>query len=235
MIAGTTESREVIEQLLRKGEAVIATTATELGKEMLLQYPIEIRERRLDEQGFLQLFEEINPKEVIDASHPFAVIVTKTVQNACQKKNLPYKRVERNIESYQYDKIYTVKDTKEAIFLLNEVFGTEKILLTTGSNTLADYVTKVNNGKNRIYARVLDHEYAREICKTIPIEKGHIIYQNPPFSKEDTRSLLLKYECQVLVTKDSGKAGGVDQKIEVARQMNLPVILIERPKERQGK
>ena len=40
VIAGTTESRQVIEKLLRENpkERILASVATELGKEMLLEY-----------------------------------------------------------------------------------------------------------------------------------------------------------------------------------------------------
>jgi precorrin-6A/cobalt-precorrin-6A reductase len=34
----------------------------------------------------------------------------------------------------------------------------------------------------------------------------------------------------VLVTKDSGEAGGVDAKVEAARQSGCEVVVIERPK-----
>ena len=44
VIAGTTESRQVIEKLLRENpkERILASVATELGKEMLLEYGIDI-------------------------------------------------------------------------------------------------------------------------------------------------------------------------------------------------
>ena len=55
VIAGTTESRQVIEKLLRENpkERILASVATELGKEMLLEYGIDIHVGRLDYDGFL--------------------------------------------------------------------------------------------------------------------------------------------------------------------------------------
>ena len=49
VIAGTTESRQVIEKLLRENpkERILASVATELGKEMLLEYGIDIHVGRL--------------------------------------------------------------------------------------------------------------------------------------------------------------------------------------------
>lgn len=235
VIAGTTESRAVIEQLLQDKEPkkIIATTATALGTQMLKEYGIEVREGKLTEVGFQQLFQEIKPSEVIDASHPFAVIVTKTVQGVCKTMKIPYKRIEREVSQYEYEKLIRVANIEEAIGYLNQEFLEETILLTTGSNTLKQYVEEVVRGQERIYARVLDCEYSRGVCKNVPLDPTHIFYQNPPFSQEDTRRAIVENGCTVMVTKDSGKTGGVDQKIEVAKQLGTFVILIERPREEQ--
>ncbi|MFW2551552.1 precorrin-6A/cobalt-precorrin-6A reductase, partial [Klebsiella pneumoniae] len=61
VIAGTTESRKVIEQLVSEGKKVLASVATELGKEMLISYPIDIWEGRLDLPGFISLIEKKHP------------------------------------------------------------------------------------------------------------------------------------------------------------------------------
>ena len=49
VIAGTTESRQVIEEELKKGRSVLASVATDLGAEMLRDYDIDIHVGRLDE------------------------------------------------------------------------------------------------------------------------------------------------------------------------------------------
>ena len=51
VIAGTTESRQVIEKLLGENpnERILASVATELGKEMLLEYDIDVHVGRLDQ------------------------------------------------------------------------------------------------------------------------------------------------------------------------------------------
>ena len=57
VIAGTTESRQVIEKLLGENpnERILASVATELGKEMLLEYDIDVHVGRLDQDGFLEI------------------------------------------------------------------------------------------------------------------------------------------------------------------------------------
>ena len=102
VIAGTTESRQVIEKLLRENpkERILASVATELGKEMLLEYGIDIHVGRLDYDGFLTLFEENPCRKIIDASHPFARIVSETVKKAAQTAGILYERYERRNLQY---------------------------------------------------------------------------------------------------------------------------------------
>ena len=143
VIAGTTESRQVIEKLLRENpkERILASVATELGKEMLLEYGIDIHVGRLDYDGFLTLFEKNPCRKIIDASHPFARIVSETVKKAAQTAGILYERYERRNLQYSYEGIVHVKDVQEAISLLNELEG--NIFLTTGVNTAAAYMAGV--------------------------------------------------------------------------------------------
>ena len=53
----------------------------------------------------------------------------------------------------------------------------------------------------------------------------------PPFSKEDTLELLEKYHIAVLVSKDSGRRGSVAEKMDAAKQMDIPVVLLGAPEE----
>ncbi len=51
---------------------------------------------------------------------------------------------------------------------------------------------------------------------------------------EDNLKTIEKYGIGVLVSKDSGEAGGLYEKIESARRMNIPVILVRRPDQEAG-
>jgi precorrin-6A/cobalt-precorrin-6A reductase len=51
----------------------------------------------------------------------------------------------------------------------------------------------------------------------------------PPFSQEFNRALLREYRAEVLVTKASGREGGVVEKVLAARELGLEVVMIRRP------
>ena len=227
VIADTTESRQVIEEELKKGHRVLACVATKLGAEMLLDYDVDVHTGRLDEAGFVEFFRNHPCGRIIDASHPFARIVTETVKAAAGKLKIPYERFEREDLSYDYDGIIYVSDAAEAVEELNRIEG--NILLTTGVNTAAVYAKGVADAAERIYIRVLDNASSYEGCARAGYPEDHVFGQMPPFSVEDNLQLIRKTEARVMVSKDSGRTGGVDIKVEACRQAGIPLIMIRRP------
>lgn len=230
IIAGTTESRQVIEKILSENpdERILASVATELGKEMLLEYDIDVHVGRLDYDGFLTLLAENPCEKIIDASHPFAKIVSETVKKAAKAAGISYERYERMNLKYDYEGIVHAKDVQEAIALLNELEG--NVFLTTGVNTATAYMNGVKNGAKRLFIRVLDNASSLEGCAKAGYPKGHVFGEMPPFTVEDNVKLIKGTGAEVLVSKDSGKTGGVDVKVEACRQTGIKMILIDRPK-----
>lgn len=229
VIAGTTEAHQVVKEQLEQNKRVIATVATELGREMLKKYSIEIKEGRLTKAEFVRFFQEEKAGRVIDASHPFAKEVTKEVKEACAICKIPYECYEREKTEYDYDQIIWVQNEQEAAELLNQMEG--RILLTTGVNTIGFYMEKIENAKKRLFVRVLNHEKSIQACEKAGVLKEHLCAQMPPFTAENNRELLLKYKCKILVSKDSGEAGGVLEKVQAAKALSIPVIMIRRPVE----
>ena len=217
VIAGTTESRQVIEKLLGENpnERILASVATELGKEMLLEYDIDVHVGRLDQDGFLALLKENPCEKIIDASHPFAKIVSETVKKVAESADIPYARYERTNLQCDYEGI------------VNELKG--NVFLTTGVNTAAAYMSGVENGAERLFIRVLDNVSSLEGCAKAGYPEGHVFGKMPPFTVEDNVKLIRETEAEVLVSKDSGKTGGVDVKVEACRQTGIKMILIDRP------
>ena len=229
VIAGTAEAREVIEERLAEGNTILASVATDLGAAMLTPYDVDVRIGRLDVDGFVEIIRDNQIKEVFDASHPFAQIVSKTVKEACRITGIPYSCYERDDPGYDYDRIRYVKDVEEAIECLNETEG--HILLTTGVNTAGAYFAGVRGAKERLYIRVLDIESSYAGCRDAGYPDSHVYGEMPPFSLADNLRLIRETDARVLVSKDSGKTGGVDIKAEACREAGIPMILIKRPEE----
>lgn len=226
VIAGTTEARQVIEILVNEKKRILASVATDLGQEMLLDYPVAVHVGRLDLDGFVGLIKEYSIQKIVDASHPFAKIVTETVREAAAICRIPYERYERPELSYDYDRIILVGDARDAADALNGLKG--NVLLTTGVNTAGLYAGEVKDGASRLYIRVLDTKASYEGCRAAGYPDDHVYGMMPPYSLEDNLALIDETDAKVMVSKDSGKTGGVDIKVEACRQRGIPLVLIRR-------
>jgi len=221
VIAGTSEATDLI-NLISEAHSVTAFTATSYGTEILSDSDCEIKQGRLDEAGFLKELSGFDA--VADMSHPFAEIVSVTVKSVCEKLGIPYFRGGREQLCYDYDKITYADSKEEAAGILKNKTGS--IFLTTGVKTLAFYEEQLYAKREQIYARILDSRESRELSAASEL---NLIYAVPPFSEEDTRRILEKHDIKILVSKDSGRRGGLPEKISAAEKCGTEVILIKSP------
>lgn len=64
----------------------------------------------------------------------------------------------------------------------------------------------------------------------VGIGPDSIIAMQGPFSIELNRAMLEECKADVLVTKENGSVGGVEEKVSAALSPGIPVVVIERPK-----
>lgn len=225
LFAGTTEGRELANYLSEKKIQHTACVATEYGECLIQEGPYcRVSQKRLSVEEMIQLIREDAYTMVIDATHPFADIVTDNIQKACIKTGVPRIRVVR--PTAEERGIVRVKTTEEATNWLQQTTG--NILLTTGSKTLESF-TKMENYKERIYIRLLPMPSNLEKCIKLGFGYDHLIAMQGPFSCEMNKALINYTKSAYLVTKDSGTVGGVYEKIQAAKALDVTVILIERP------
>ena len=124
-----------------------------------------------------------------------------------------------------------VDTTEEAVSYLA---GTEgKILVTTGSKELAKFA-ELPDYKNRVYARVLPLPGVIASCAELGFDAAHTIGMQGPFSMDMNVAMLQSFHAEWMVTKESGRNGGFEEKIEAAKKAGVRVVLIGRPKEEEG-
>lgn len=151
LIGGTSEGRSLIKELAGYPIDLYVSVATDYGASLIeAQDNVTVMAERMDLAAMRAFLKEHKPLYTIDATHPYATIVTATVQEACEAENCQYLRLVRPAaEGGDY---ITVADFQEAVELLNSVEG--NIFLTTGSKNLPDF-TGVTNYAERIALRVL--------------------------------------------------------------------------------
>ena len=231
VFAGTTEGNEVCRFLEENKIPVWACVATEYGSRSLKEGEyLHVTARRFTAEEMKELFLREQPELVLDATHPYAAEVTKNIRQACRETGISYQRVLRDQGARQKQAVY-VESTEDAVEFLKTTSG--NILLTTGSKELAKY-TALPDYQNRLYARVLSLPSVLETCRNLGIEGKNLIGMQGPFTRELNSAMLRQYHCAYLVTKDTGKAGGFQEKIDAAQECGVIPVIIGRPLEEQG-
>lgn len=233
VFAGTTEGRQLCEYFVRQRKNVLVFVATQYGKELLNEDTQKVvRVGRLTEAEMEQVLKAEKTVVVVDATHPYAVEVTRNIQTACKKQNLCYFRLKRNeTEIEENENTVLVESASEAANWLLDKKG--NILLTIGTKEMEAFEI-LPDFSQRIYARILP--MASMIAKWE--EKGltgrHLIGMQGPFSEQMNRAMIEEFQIQYLVTKESGSAGGFVQKQEAARKTGCQLIVIKRPQKEEG-
>ena len=107
-------------------------------------------------------------------------------------------------------------------------FG-RSVFVTTGSRNLEPYADKAVETGISLIVRVLPALESVQACERVGISSMNIIAGKGPFSLEENIKAIKRHGIGVLVTKDSGEAGGTLQKLEAARMNNCEIVLVARP------
>ena len=231
VFAGTTEGRRLTEFLSGQNVQVTVCVATEYGETLIPPAEnLQISARRLKEEEMRALFEKETFDLCVDATHPYAPVVTENISEACEKTGTAYLRLLRSGADAPED-AYFAEDISQAVAYLNETEG--KILLTTGSKELSQYMG-IRDFENRVYSRVLPMEESLKLCTQAGLKPSHILAMQGPFTKEMNAAMLKSIGASYMVTKQSGTAGGFDEKIAAARESGARLIVIGRPPQKEG-
>ena len=131
LFAGTTEGRRLGHWLAGEGIEVLACTATAYGSLLVKE------QEHLDCEEMQRLFGEEGRPLVLDATHPYAVEVSRNIQAACQGAGCEYIRLIRpqtDRKQTEEKDCVTVNSVEEAVSWLAGTKG--RILVTTGSKEL---------------------------------------------------------------------------------------------------
>lgn len=233
IFAGTTEGRELSEYLAAAGIRNTVCVATEYGEIVLKEHPlVNIHKGRMNTQEIKSFIESGSFKAVVDATHPYAEMVTQNIKNAMKDMDISYLRLKReNTVTSSYEKIRYFKDSISCAKALEKADG--NILLTTGSKELSVFAELIDN-KERLYVRVLPGIESLQLCMECGISGKQILALQGPFTTQMNEAMLVQYQIKCLVTKASGNAGGYQEKLDAAERLGIPVFVIGSPTEHES-
>ena len=227
VLGGTTEATSIAQALAEEDFEVLLSMATAIRPRGELGAEIQLRTGGLDAEGLADVIRVQGIRVVIDATHPYAVAISANAWMACQRTGIPYVAFERPSTVADGPCIHWALDHHQAATLACSL--RRHVLLTIGIRNLAPYVTAARLHGIKLVARVLDHPSSIEACIRVGLDLEEIVCANGPFSVMENTSLITRHHIGVLVTKDSGDAGGVPAKIEAARSTGCCVVIVRRP------
>ena len=156
---------------------------------------------------------------MVDATHPFAARMSRNAVVACQKTRVPLIALTRPAwRAEEGDTWQHVPDIAGAVAALN--CPARRIMLAVGRMHLGDFAP---NPQHFYLLRLIDPP-----AGTLPFPTCEVVIDRGPFSAEADLALLQKHRIDLVVSKNAGGTGAVG-KLIAARQLGLPVIMIDRP------
>ena len=174
-------------------------------------------------EGLCRYLKEENINLIIDATHPFAVQITRNAIAAARVSEVPIVHLVRDAwHLTKQDAWCLVPNLQAAVDKLYELcdFKTQTVFLSIGRKDIEKFA-KIKRA----------HFVVRSIEKPTMVDNfpnSVWIRGRGPFSYEEEYWLLKKRCISVLVAKNSGGISG-KMKLKAARALKLPVIMIERP------
>ncbi|MBB6063405.1 precorrin-6A/cobalt-precorrin-6A reductase [Thermosipho japonicus] len=226
VLSGTSVGRKIAD-ILSKEYKVLVSTKTEYGKKLIKENEnLKAVYGELDRESLRSLILKNNIKVIVDATHPFATIISKMAFEVSKELNVNYIRYLEEEEKVSYENAVYVEDHNQA---KEKCYDFDNIFLTIGIKNLAVYKDLIDS-KN-VFVRVLPTVESIKICEDLNIFPKNIIAMQGPFSKELNYILFKETKVQVVVTKESN----LFEKVGAAKQLGIHLIIVKRPKEVSGK
>jgi precorrin-6A/cobalt-precorrin-6A reductase len=153
---------------------------------------------------------------IVDATHPFAATMSAHAAAAAGEAGVPLLVLRRpGWREQPGDDWHRVPSIAAAAALVPKLGS--RVFLTTGRQTIAAFA---GVGQCWFLARSVElPEPPMPVRLEVVLDRG-------PFTAEGERELLAGHGIDVLVTKDSG---GDAPKLAAARELGLPVVMVDRP------
>lgn len=228
VLAGTEDGRELAVTLKRRGHDILISTLTPYGAELALESGLPVRCGAMDTKALEDLVEGGEFVAIVDATHPYAVQVKEMAKTVCEGLSIPYLRWQRSsLELEANPLIHWAEDIPFAALIASELG--QRILLTTGSNSLPDWVSQAPLKDKILFVRVLPTSEVLARCEFLGLKPNQIIAAQGPFSQEWDEAMFKQLRIGVVVTKESGKVGGTLEKVQACQHLNIPLVILKRP------
>ena len=218
LLGGTTEAARMARALAEAGVEAVYSYAGRT--EAPVAQPLPVRVGGFGGVAGLVAYLKVEGiTHLVDATHPFAAQMSRNAVEACAATGTPLIALEREPwQAAEGDRWKHVPDLAGAVAALGET--PRRVFLAIGRQTLD------------AFAGAPQHHYLLRLVdpptEPLPLPQAEAVIARGPFTVEGDRALLTDHRIEVIVAKNAGGAGA-EAKLVAARELGLPVILIDRP------
>lgn len=156
---------------------------------------------------------------VIDATHPFAAQMSRNAVAACARAGVPLAGFERAPwQAGEGDDWRAVPDLAGALEALPE--APARVFLAIGKQNLGVFAAKP---QHHYLLRLVDPPEG-----ALPLPDARAVIARGPFDVAGDMALLKDHRIDLIVAKNAGGTGA-RAKLDAARALGVPVVLIDRP------
>ena len=213
VFGGTTEGRKAVEVLEEGGSPYFYSTKTG-EQDITLQHGVRI-DGALDEAAMTRFCTEHAIRMIVDAAHPFAALLHRTIAKTASAHSLPVVRFER---------IYPPRDP--AITWIDDYTQIPRdihsLLATTGVQSISKLKPLAADGIS-IFYRILNRPSSIALALKQGATQAQLCYYDDPND--------IPVQADAILLKESGLSGGFTEKVEAAKACGMRVIAIKRPEQ----
>ncbi len=219
ILGGTADTLELAQRLGKRSDVVMISSLA--GRVSQPRLPAgEVRVGGFGGvAGLIAYLETEAIAAVVDATHPYAAQISRNAELACEALGLPMLALARPAWTKTADDLWhEVADVGAAAAFVHACSG--KVLLSIGRQGVAAFA---------------DCSQAAFVIRSIespapPLPAQHtLLLDRGPFAIDDELRLLEQHGIELVVSKNSG-GEATYAKIAAARQLRLPVVMIDRPR-----
>ncbi|MDI1232069.1 MAG: precorrin-3B C(17)-methyltransferase [Methylobacter sp.] len=229
VFSGTSDGNQLANELAQQGYPVVVSAATEYGGEVAARHcsGVSVWAGHQGVEPQRQALTQNQARVIVDATHPYASLISEQLMGLSKSLNIPYLRFERP-SSFETDSGIECDSTEQAA--KQAIALGQRIFLTTGSKDLATFLNAPGASEREWFVRVTPEPEFIQRTIDLGVPRSRICAMQGPFSQAFNEALWRDLKIDCVITKDSGDAGGYQAKVAATQALNIPLLVIKRPK-----
>jgi precorrin-6A/cobalt-precorrin-6A reductase len=221
ILGGTTEARELASALADRPDVSVTLSLAGRTASPMAQ-PVPVRRGGFGGvEGLTTYLNAASIDLVVDATHPYAQIISANAREATARASKPLLVLRRPAwEAIGGDRWIPVADASDAMRALPQ--EPANVFLALGRNDLQPFVQAP---QHHYLIRSVDR-----VAPPLPVPHARYLQARGPFDERQEYELLASNGIEWIVAKNSGGAATYG-KIVAARLLGVPVLMIKRPPE----